>query len=281
MEEREKSSGFSKFCDTLCHLAIIEIFVSELFKNQTAIISGGLGDIGRAIALAFVEQGAAVALGDVRPAKEAKKFLRELMQKNARIHYQQVDVADARQVQRWVAKVEKELGVPSLIVPSAAIVTVGHSSAITPKQWTRELRVNLDGAFFLAQAAANRLLHHAKPGRIVFIGSWAGQKPHCKMPAYSVSKAGLRMLCQCMALELALHKILVNELAPGYVDAGLSKTVWAKNAGLYQRSRKKVPLQKLIHPDEVAAQVIHLCHPKNQHMTGSTLLMDGGLSLLC
>lgn len=255
--------------------------MSELFKNQTAIISGGLGDIGRAIALAFAEEGAAIALGDVRPAKEAKKFLHELTQKNAKIHYQQVDVADARQVQRWVARVEKELGVPSLIIPNAATVTVADSSKITPQQWSRELRVNLDGAFFLAQAAANRLVHHAKPGRVVFIGSWAGQTPHSKMPAYSVSKAGLRMLCQCMALEFAPHKILINELAPGYVDAGLSKTIWAKNLSLYQRSRKKVPLQKLIQPGEVAAQVVHLCHPKNQHMTGSTLLMDGGLSLLC
>lgn len=255
--------------------------MSELFKNQTAIISGGLGDIGRAIALAFIEQGAAVALGDVRPAKEAKKFLRELSEKNARIHYQQVDVSDAAQVQRWVARVEKEFGAPSLIIPNAAIVTLAGSSAITPAQWSRELRINLDGAFFLAQTAANRLVRHAKAGRVVFIGSWAGQTPHCKMPAYSVSKAGLRMLCQCMALEYAPHKILVNELAPGYVDAGLSKTVWAKNVSLYQRSRKKVPLKKLIHPEEVAAQVIHLCHPKNQHMTGSTLLMDGGLSLLC
>jgi NAD(P)-dependent dehydrogenase (short-subunit alcohol dehydrogenase family) len=74
---------------------------------------------------------------------------------------------------------------------------------------------------------------------------------------------------------------LVNEVAPGYVDAGLSKTIWAKNLKLYQKSRRKVPLRKLIHPEEVAAQVIHLCDPKNQHMTGSTLLMDGGLSLLC
>lgn len=255
--------------------------MSQLFQNQTAIISGGLGDIGRAITRAFVEEGAAVAIGDVRPAKEAKIFLRELTEKNARIHYQQVDVADARQVQRWVANVERELGVPSLIIPNAAIVTLASSSAITPRQWTRELRVNLDGAFFLAQAAANRLVHHEKPGRVVFIGSWAGQTPHCKMPAYSVSKAGLRMICQCMALEYAPHKILVNEVAPGYVDAGLSKTIWAKNLKLYQRSRKKVPLKKLIHPEEVAAQVIYLCHPKNQQMTGSTLLMDGGLSLLC
>ena len=170
---------------------------------------------------------------------------------------------------------------PTLIIPNAATVTLASSSAITPSQWSRELAVNLDGAFFLAQAAVNRLVNCGKPGRVVFIGSWAAQTPHTKMPAYSVSKAGLRMVCKCMALEFAPHKILINELAPGYVDAGLSKTVWANDSTLHQRSRKKIPLRHLIHPEDVAAQVVHLCHPENKHMTGSTLLMDGGLSLLC
>lgn len=255
--------------------------MSKLFKSKTVIISGGLGDIGKAIGLAFADQGAAVAIGDVRPAKESKSFLLELTRRKVGFHYEQVDVADAKEVRNWIANVERELGAPSLIIPNAATVTLASACEMTSMQWARELRINLDGAFHLAQTCANRLLHHSRAGRIVFVGSWAAGTPHPNMAAYSVSKAGLRMLCRCMALELASQGILVNEVAPGYVDAGLSKTIWQKNMGLYVRSRKKVPLRKLISPEEVAAQVVHLCHPQNKHMTGTTLLMDGGLSLLC
>ena len=89
------------------------------------------------------------------------------------------------------------------------------------------------------------------------------------------------MLCKCMALELAPHNILVNEIAPGFVDAGLSGRSFEKNPVLKKESQEKVPIKKLISAGEVARQVVLLCHPLNEHMTGSTVLMDGGLSLLC
>jgi NAD(P)-dependent dehydrogenase (short-subunit alcohol dehydrogenase family) len=88
------------------------------------------------------------------------------------------------------------------------------------------------------------------------------------------------MLCKCMALELAPHHILVNEIAPGFVNAGLSGRVWEKNPHQFAGAIEKVPIKKIISAEAVAAQILYLCHPQNEHMTGSTLLMDGGLSLL-
>jgi len=255
-------------------------FVNPIFKNQTAIISGGLGDIGRAIALEFAAHGAAIAIGDIHSPDKAESFLQELLRKNVKSSYTRVDVSEAAQVQSWIAKVENELGVISLVIPNAATATFAGLYEITPEQWSRELRINLDGAFYLAQAATARLLHHGQEGRVVFVGSWAAHTPHPGIPAYSVAKAGLRMLCQCMALELAPHGILVNEVAPGYVDAGVSRRCWEKDPTIRKRALKKVPINKLISAEEVAQQVVHLCHPQNRHMTGSTLLMDGGLSLL-
>jgi NAD(P)-dependent dehydrogenase (short-subunit alcohol dehydrogenase family) len=254
--------------------------VNGIFEHQTVIISGAIGDIGRATVLAFAAHGAAIAMGDIRPAKEAKAFLQQLKRQNVNFHYQQVDVSNPRHVRNWFAVAERKLGSPSLIVPNAATVTVAPPSEIAPEQWSREIRVNLDGAFFLAQAATSRLLQLGLPGRVVFVGSWAGSTPHPNMPAYSVSKAGLRMLCKCMALELAPHGILVNELAPGYVNAGLSRAVRNTTRRRYSRFQQKVPLKKLTTPQEVAEQIVYLCRPENQQMTGSTLCMDGGLSLL-
>lgn len=252
----------------------------KLFKNETVIISGGLGDIGRAMALEFAKHGANIALCDMHPQTYAKKFMAELKQHKVQSDYSQVDVADSVAVRNWVLKVENEVGVPGIIVANAAIVTFASLNEIPSEQWSRELRVNLDGAFHLTKWAAARLIHHVRPGRVVFIGSWAAHSVHIHIPAYCVSKAGLRMLCKCMALELAPYNILVNELAPGYVDAGLSGRIFEKDPAMKKEALQKVPIKKLISAAEVAHQVVLLCHPLNEHMTGSTVLMDGGLSLL-
>src|SRR5450432_659937 len=176
-------------------------------SGQIAIISGGAGDIGSAIALELARQGADVTLGDARETDSAAGLLDELRALGRRARYDRVDVADSRAVEEWVLKVESEFGVPTLIVPNAAIVTLKSIVTIAPDEWDREIQVNLNGAFYLAQACAKRLLNSERPGRIVFVGSWAAHAVHTGLPAYCVAKAGLRMLCKCMALELAPHGI--------------------------------------------------------------------------
>lgn len=247
-----------------------------LLQNQTAIVSGGLGDIGRAIVRELHSCGASVAIGDIHPASDAQPLLDEL---GSRARYDRVNVSDAEAVSRWIRTVESSLGVPTLVIPNAAIVTLSGLRELTPAQWKQELSVNLDGAFHLALEAARLMTSRSMPGRIVFIGSWAGSVPHAHIPAYCVSKAALRMLMKQFALEYARDEILVNEVAPGYVDAGLSGRVFEKDPSVRQRAVQEVPIRRLIDPAEVAMQVIHLCDPRNRHMTGSVLLMDGGLSL--
>ena len=254
--------------------------MTQTLDKQVAVISGGLGDIGRAIALEIARCGAHVALSDIREESGARGLADELRDLGIRHRYDRVDVANSDQVNTWINAVENDLGAATLVIPNAATVTLAGVNDVSPEQWRNELSINLDGAFHMAQAAARRMLHHKKPGRIVFIGSWAGHAPHPNIPAYCVAKAGLRMLCKCMALELAPHDILVNEVAPGYVDAGLSAQVWARTAGAREKAAARVPTGKLIDPAEVARQVAHLCDPENRHMTGSVVLMDGGLSLV-
>ncbi len=254
--------------------------MQQPFQNKVALISGGLGDIGTAIARAFAEQGASIALGDLAPASNATGLVSELSEYKVSVSYTQVDVSDAEKVREWIQSVERNQGIPDLIIANAATVTLKGIHDLTPDQWSRELRVNLDGAFFMTQYATSRLRASGRSGKVVFIGSWAAHAVHAHIPAYSVSKAGLRMLCKCMALELAPFDILVNEVAPGYVQAGLSAQIWEKDHELRDQSRNKVPVKRLITPEEVAAQVLHVSHPDNKHITGSTILMDGGLSLL-
>jgi glucose 1-dehydrogenase len=252
----------------------------KTFTGRIAILSGGLGDIGRQIATALAAKGADVALGDRLPAADATAFLQTLEALGVRAHYTQVDVSQAEPVRRWVEECEQTLGLPDVIIANAATVTLANFAEVTPKQWDDELQINLSGPFYLTKFVTDKLVAAKTPGHIVLIGSWAAHVVHAHIPAYSVSKAGLRMLGKCLALELAPHDILVNEIAPGYVDAGLTAQIWKTNPALKSLSEGKVPVKRLIGADEVAAQVIHLCDRSNRHMTGSTLLMDGGLSML-
>jgi len=248
--------------------------------GQIAVITGGLGDIGTATALELARRGADVAISDIRPPADAEKFLASLRELGVRAAYHKGDVRDADGVAAWLADVERTLGVtPSLVIVNAAIVTPLSLRKITPQQWAAEMRVNLDGAFYTAHAAALRLVAAKKPGRIVFLGSVAAHIPNVNIPAYCAAKAAIRQLCKVMALEFAGDGILVNEVAPGNVDAGLSRKVWDQTPGSRERAADEIPVRALITPQEVARQVAYLCDPENRQMTGSTLLMDGGLSL--
>jgi NAD(P)-dependent dehydrogenase (short-subunit alcohol dehydrogenase family) len=251
-------------------------------SGQTAIISGGLGDIGRAISLELGDRGAKIAICDLHHPQSgpAIEFASQLHDRQIAAAYQQVDVSDAMAVEHWYDEVEQQLGLPTLIVPNAAVVSLVRICDLTSEQWNREMRVNLDGAFYMAQCGAKRMVSAKQAGRIVFIGSWVGLTPQSHIPAYCVTKAGLRMLCKVMALDLAENGILVNEVAPGNVDAGLSARIFEMNPEWKERNLKRVPIGEMSQAFEVAFQVAHLCDPANRQMTGSVILMDGGLSLM-
>ena len=113
----------------------------------------------------------------------------------------------------------------------------------------------------------------------MFVGSWAAHAPHPHIGAYSAAKAGLRALCQTFALDHAADGILVNEVAPGIVDAGLSRQLFQRDPGLERRTRAAIPSGSVIRPEDVARDIAFLASPENLHTTGSVLISDGGLSL--
>ena len=240
--------------------------------GHTAVITGGLGDIGLAAAQALRRDGARVALGDILSRATAEKRAR-------RFHYTRVDTTRRRAIQSWIRKVEADLGTPDLIVANAGIVELVGALDSSEEAWQRTLDINLTGAFTFVQAACRHLIRRKMPGRVVLVGSWAAHAPHPRLTAYSVAKAGLRMLGQCLALELAPHQIAVNEIAPGFVDAGLSGRIYDANPDQREKSRDLVPTGELIKASEVGIQIAFLCDPVNRHMVGSVHLMDGGLSL--
>lgn len=237
-------------------------------------ITGGLGDIGRAIGEAFAARGDAVAVCD----------LAESAPEDFSGHYFQADVSSEESVQAWFDAMEQEFGrPPSLVVVNAGVhCNNGNGSSLetSEEDWTRTISVNLTGGWLTAREGARRLLATGGGGDILFVGSWVGQYPTVNLAAYCVSKAGLHSLVKSMALELAPHGIRVNEIAPGWVEAGLSRKVFEQNGDIAEQARQAVPCRKLIAPEEVARAAIYLTDPSNPNLTGSTLNLDGGISLM-
>ena len=222
-----------------------------VWRDQIALVTGGSGSIGGAIVSRLESLGAQVAASD-----------------------RDVEVTDSSAIDRWVAASAGRLGAPTIGIVCAGISTAGHLADQSDDDWHKVMAVNLTGAFYTARAVVRAMLVAGRGGRIVFVGSWAAHAPHPHIGAYSASKAGLRALCQTLALDHAKDGILVNEVAPGIVDAGLSRTLFEQDAALKERTVAAIPTGRIATPEDVARDVCFLASPENRHTTGAVLISD-------
>ncbi len=248
-------------------------------NNQVVLITGACGDIGREIALLMGRERACVVLNDVVPGAHAQPLIDEIARLGGEAIYYRADVADRKCVDDMIESAVSRFGPLNVCVGNAAIVEVSPFLEMTVDSWSRHLDTNLTGCFHVAQASARAMVRAGKGGKIILISSWVQDVPSANLAAYCVAKSGLKMLARSMALELGRHNINVNLVAPGFVDAGLSKRLFEKKPGLKETCAQYVPLGYIQPASEVAAVVMLLTTPAARYMTGSTLLVDGGNSL--
>lgn len=237
---------------------------------QNIYVTGGQGDIGQAIAQRLMQDGFRVTLVDLVPG-EAPKGCESV----------RCDITVREEVEQLFAGNDEVYAV----IANAGVVLGAPFLSQTLDDWERTMAVNLTGSFHVAQCAARKMALQAPDpngvrGKILFTSSWVQERPCPRSAAYAASKAGVHMLAQCMAQELAAEGILVNLVAPGAVDAGITRRTYRQHPEFREEMAAMVPLQRLQPATSVAGAFSYLCSSDADHMTGATMRIDGGLSLL-
>ncbi len=240
--------------------------------DKVAIVTGGGRGIGLAISRQLADEGARVVIVQ-RDAKSGCRAADEIG--GAFIH---ADVSRREEVEQMVADVLERFGRIDILVNNAAVHAAAAFAEETPELWQRMFNVNVMGTVYPSQAVSRVMIRQGS-GRIVHISSKAGVVGEPGHAAYSASKGAVISLTRAMAIELAPHNITVNSVAPGPVLTDMLREVIPNEADR-DRLGKEAPLGRLGTPEDIAGVTALLCSDESGWITGQTISVDGGFSVL-
>jgi len=257
---------------------------SQLFdlSGRVALVTGGNGGIGRAIALGLAQAGAAVAVL-ARNEEKNQRILDELQALGVRALAVRVDVTERGQLQPALEKVEEALGPVSILVNNAGIAARPGVLDHTLEDWDRVIETNLTACFLLSKFTAQSMVKR-REGKIINIASMYALFGSGFVPSYSAAKGRLVQLTKSMAIELAPFNIQVNAIAPGWTETDLTEPLKTAASGspralLYQEIFTRTPAGRFANPDELAGTAVYLASRASDFVTGATICVDGGYSI--
>ena len=242
--------------------------------GQTAIITGAGRGIGKAIALALAEFGADIGLVS-RTASELEAVAKEIESMGRRAVYFPADLTKTKEIAGVVVNLKNGLGKIDILVNNAGINIPQNSVDVTEENWDKLLDINLKACFFMAQAVGKAMIEQGSGGRIINISSQTGSVGLIKRAAYCASKGGLNLVTKVLALEWAEHNILVNAVAPTFIETELSKGFLADPV-FREYALAKNLLKRFGTTEDVAGAVLYLAGPAGQLVTGHILMVDAG-----
>ena len=245
------------------------------FTDQVAIVTGAGEGIGYEIARQLAHKGASVILNDIN-AERAKQAAAEISAEGGKCIGSGGDVANVDDVRGLVKLAVAEFDRVDIAVANAGISFYDDFFDVTPEDFNRVVSINLGGIFFLAQAAAREMRAQGNGGRILFMSSVLGSQAAPKAMVYGMTKRGIEMLARNLGIALAPYRITVNALAPG---ATVTPRTLRDDPDYEPHWEAVTPTGRPAFPSDIARAALFFLSPETSHITGQTLLVDGGWTI--
>jgi len=252
--------------------------MSSEYKDKTVIVTGAGTGIGFALCQSFAQAGAYVALNDIDDtlAKQAAVHINDSVGKELVFPFT-LDVADVMAVQRMVKEFASNHGRLDIVIANAGLTSYGSLLDTTVEDFDRLTSVNLRGSYFTAQAAAQEMIRlKTKDGRILLTSSVTGVRALTNLGAYGITKAGIRQMAKVLALELGPFSITVNSIAPG---ATLTERTLSDDPDYESMWAGVTPNGRVGQVGDIIATAMFLASSQARHITGQTIVVDGGWTL--
>lgn len=244
--------------------------------GKVAMVTGGAGGLGAAIACGLAELGAHVAIADL-DLRGAEQVAERIASDGGRATAWELDVSQAAMVEDRVASVTDRSGPIDVLVACAGIGLRRPAVSLEPNDWQRVIDVNLSGSWFCNQSVGKRMVERGRGGSIINMGSVVGQVGIDTGNAnYAASKGGIIGLTKCLAVEWAPYRVRVNVVAPTHFRTPLVEQAIRDNPGLEEGFLGNIPLGRLGSPREIVGAVVFLASDEASMVTGHVLNVDGG-----
>ncbi|MGA9657838.1 MAG: SDR family NAD(P)-dependent oxidoreductase [Asticcacaulis sp.] len=247
-----------------------------LLKDKVLLVTGGSKGIGRAIAIGAAAHGARIGINYAGDKASAESCVAEIKAAGRQAFAQQGDVSDPATATAFIAAAVAHYGRLDVFVNNAGICPFHAFLDMPPEVMERTMRVNLHGAYYMVQAAANQMVAQGEGGSIIAVSSISALVGGEYQTHYTPTKAGVLSLMQSTAIALGKHRIRCNALLPGTILTDINKDDLAdveKRAYM----EKRIPLGRLGQPEDMAGPVVFLASDLANYVTGSALLVDGGM----
>ena len=245
--------------------------ITDPFNRQVAIVTGAGQGIGFEICKQLALQGASVLLNDI-DEKLTSSAVNKITNESGNCIGIAGDASDIDFINKMVSQALSNFGKVTIAIANAGITLFADFFDYTPGSFNKVMQLNLGGSFFLAQAAAKQMKQQGTGGSILFMSSVVGHQAHKNLAAYAITKAGLEMLAKNLVLELSPYNINVNAIAPGATLT--ERTLEDKE---YTNTWSRItPMGKPATANEIANAALFLVSPGAKHITGQSLIIDGG-----
>lgn len=244
-------------------------------KDRVAIVTGGARGIGKKISQAFLEEGASVYIFDVNQ-EEGVRTVGEFQQAyDNKVNFFKVDITDEKGVEQSIKKIIEAEGRIDILVNNAGITRDNLVLRMSLEDWKKVIDINLTGAFICSKHTVKYMVKK-RSGKIINISSIVGVHGNAGQSNYSSSKAGIIGLTKTLARELAGRNILVNAIAPGYIETEMTEKLSDK---IKEKLMEQIPTGRLGSVDDVAKTALFLASDDSNYITGTVINLDGGMGI--